>query len=749
MPKEGGRRKQTARSPRTRGAKTLVDAPAPPTPRELLLLAALDATADGLLVVDSTGKIVLFNERFARMWQIPQSVLATRSDEAALAHVLKQLVDPKAFIHKVHELYAHPESESFDTLRFLDGRVFERFSTPQRVGGKPVGRVWSFRDVTERQRALESLSAQMELRQRRIDRLHGLWRIVTHTGMDRRQLAREALIEGARALGLSSGLIAHREGDKLVLDVSTSTRTTEWLRDGRRLEETLSGRALARGRTTYVADFSVDPDLKELALNRELGLRSGIAAPLRVGAVDYVLSYADSEPRSQPFDDEDVSYVELLAAFFGRVYSIMQQESDIAYLAFHDALTELPNRPSFHQRLNELIPHSRRTGRRFALLYVDLDRFKQVNDTLGHAAGDVVLREAAQRLSSVIRGDEVLARLGGDEFAVLVPEVDQPAGVEVLAKRLCDKLSAPFKIDNHNFYITGSIGIVMFPHDGATADELLANVDAAMYRAKEEGRNHYRFYSEEIAARLRERQGVQEGLRQALARRELRLYYQPIVNMRSRDVVGAEALLRWRRADGSVAEPASFLGVAEETGLMVPIGQWVLDEALTRCATMHPGVAGFRLAVNFSTSQFQDPEFCERLSQSIRKTGVDPTRLAIEITESVALHNPDAAHKTLTKCREQGLEIVLDDFGTFYSSLAYLKRLPVDVIKIDRLFVRGLPHAADDCAIVKSIIALCTSLGRRMVAEGVETDEQASWLLDNGCDVGQGYFFAKPAPVAD
>lgn len=748
MAKMRGKRQLSARPSRARrvvghGRKSSVGA----IPEEALLVAALEATADGILVVDSEGKIVRFNDRFARMWGIPEKVLKTRSDDRALDFVLSQLSDPGAFIAKVRELYAQPGADSFDTLHFKDGRVFERFSIPQRVDGVPVGRVWSFRDVSDRDRALISLSAEMELAQRRIERLNGLWRVITRAGHDRQQLTREVLVEGARALGLTSGLLAHREGNDLVLDVATLPRTASWMGEGRVLDDTLSGRVLTAGHTLHSADLESDPKFSDLAVTRDLGLRCAIGTPVEVGDREYVVSYADSNARAQPFDVEDIAYIELLAAYFGRMLRLSEQEAQIAYLAYHDALTDLPNRTRFLERLTELIPQSQRAGRHFGLVYIDLDRFKQVNDTLGHAAGDSVLKQAAERLQRIIRGGEVLARLGGDEFAVLVPEIGEPADLEGLAKRLCAALVPPFQADNHDFYLSGSIGIVLFPEDGASADELLAHVDAAMYRAKEDGRNHYSFYSEQIAARLRERQAIQEGLRLALAREELILHFQPVVDIRTRRVVGAESLIRWARPDGLVAEPAEFLVVAEETGLMIPIGQWVLRQSLKHSTWLCAGQPGFRLSVNLSTSQFQDPEFFERLTSALHETRADPRNLAIEITESVALHDPEAAQVTLSRCRELGVRVVLDDFGTFYSSLAYLKKLPVDVIKIDRLFVRGLPNEHDDCAIVKSIIALCTSLGREVIAEGVETEEQARWLTEHGCSVGQGYLFGKPVPA--
>jgi len=716
-------------------------------PESSLLIAAFEATADGLLIVDHAGKIVRFNDRFVRMWGIPDSVLATGNDDDALAYAVGQLVDPDAFISKVRELYANPESESFDVLNFKDGRVFERYSIPQRVNKKPVGRVWSFRDVTDRERADGKLEAEVHRAQRRLSRLDGLWHLIARSDIDRQILTHDVLAEGARALELTSGLLAHRDGDQLVLDIATHPMTTQWLSGGRTLDETLSGRTLAAGRTLASSSLLSDPAFKDLQVLQDLGLQCGIATPIRVGERDYVLSFADVSPRDEPFDDEDRAYVELLAAYFGRLLRLAGQEAEIARLAYHDPLTNLPNRARFRERLMELIPQSRRTQRRFALLYIDLDRFKQVNDTLGHAAGDRVLVQAMDRLRPIIREGEMLARLGGDEFAVLVPEISNPAEMDALARRMCDALVAPFRVEHHDFYLSASIGIALFPEDGDSADDLLAHVDAAMYRAKEEGRNVYCFYSEKIAERLRGRQRIQEGLRQALTRDELRLYFQPFVRMDTLEVVGAEALLRWAKPDGSIAEPGEFLAVAEESGLMVPIGQWVTREALSRLRSWGMSGKDFQLSVNVSAAQFADPDFLEHLASAVRLSAVDPRAIAIEITESVALQDPEIAQATLSCCRDMGLKVVLDDFGTYYSSLTYLKKLPVDAIKVDRTFVRELPEGRDDAAIAKSVIALGLSLGRGVIAEGVETHEQAAWLMSEGCTVAQGYLYGRPMPA--
>ncbi len=704
-----------------------------------LLLATLEATADGILVVDLNGEIVRFNERFKRLWRIPDDILASRDDDRALAHVLGQIKDPEAFLAKVKELYSSPEVESFDVIEFLDGRIFERLSVPQRVDDRPVGRVWSFRDVTE-------LAVEERRARRRLDRLDALWRLVTKSEVRREDLARQILEEGSRALGFPIGLVAHRDGASLVLDYASfggSSRRKPYAG-----HERMAGLVLEADATVMSSDLE-EGAVAEQAQFCPAGMRAMIGTPVRVGDKRYALVFASHLPLSGTFDDEDRAYVELLADYIGRILFMAEQDRQISYLAYHDPLTGIPNRMQLQLRLGETIAAARRRDRRFGLIYVDLDRFKEVNDTLGHAGGDTILTEAARRLGRAVRHEDLVARLGGDEFAVLVSELDGPSDAEELAQRICGVLATPFHTGQHDFYLSASVGIAVFPDDGDSAEALFTNADAAMYRAKEEGRDRYRFYSNEIAAGLQHRQQIREGLRRALAQSELAFFYQPVINIRSSEVIGSEALMRWHHPERGLLLPGEFIPLVEETNLMVRMGTWGLHEAFKQSRHWSDGGRALRLAVNLSARQFQDPQFVPTLRNAIAESGANPQTIELEITESMALRDPGAAQTTIAECRELGFRVVLDDFGTYYSSLSYLKKLGADTIKIDRSFVNGLPGDEGDAAIVRAIIALGRSLGREIIAEGVETPEQASWLIREGCSTAQGFLYARPMPESD
>ncbi len=705
-----------------------------------LLLATLEATADGILVVDLNGKIVRFNERFTRLWHIPDDILESRDDDRALAHVLGQIKDPDEFLAQVRKLYANPDIESFDVIEFVDGRVFERLSVPQRVDGRPVGRVWSFRDVTE-------LAVEERRARRRLDRLDALWRLVTKSDVSRDDLVRQVLEEGSRALGFPIGIIALRDGSSIVLHYSVFEKST--LGKPYAGHERIAALVFEANATVMSSDLDADERFTDSGRFRSSGMRATIGTPVHVGDKLYALVFASHLPLTGPFDDEDRAYVELLADYIGRILCLAEQDRKISFLAYHDALTGIANRMQFQLRLGETIAAARRRNRRFGLIYVDLDRFKEVNDTLGHAGGDRILVEAARRLGNAVRQEDLVARMGGDEFAVLIVEIDRAADVEELARRICGVLATPFRTGHHDFYLSASVGIAVFPNDGDSAEMLFANADAAMYRAKEEGRDKYRFYSNEIAANLQHRQQIREGLRRALAGSELALFYQPVINIRSSEVIGSEALMRWHHPDRGLLLPGEFIPLVEETNLMVSMGNWGLHQAFKQSRLWSDSGRRLRMAVNLSARQFQDPQFVPTLRHALADSGADPRSIELEITESVALRDPTAAQTTIGECRELGFRVVLDDFGTYYSSLAYLKKLGADTIKIDRSFVSGLPADEGDAAIVRAIIALGRSLGREIIAEGVETPEQAGWLVREGCSTAQGFLFARPMPEAD
>ena len=416
-------------------------------------------------------------------------------------------------------------------------------------------------------------------------------------------------------------------------------------------------------------------------------------------------------------------------------------------LAHYDATTELPNRVLLQDRLLNAINRAARAGASLALLFLDLDGFKLINDTYGHSAGDEVLRQVGVRLMSRLRKADVVARIGGDEFAVVVSDVGQPSDVQAICDQLLAVIVEPYEINGQENRVTTSIGIAMFPHDGTDVQTLLKQADAAMYRAKESGKNRYAFYEPEMNREAEERLQLTRQLRGALDRHEFSLCYQPQYDLASGRLVGVEALIRWRGQDGRMVPPIRFIPVAEDSGLIIALGAWVLNEACRQAQQWREQGLDFgRLSVNISGRQFQDEGLPTAVAAALAASGLPASRLELEITESWVMEGPFRAEKQMRALNEMGVDLVIDDFGVAYSSMAYLKRFPVQKLKIDRSFIRDIPADADDAAIVSAIIAMGHSLGLRVVAEGVETAEQSAFLRGTGCDEVQGYLFGRPVP---
>ena len=663
-----------------------------------LLRGTLEATADGLLVVDAKGAIMTFNQKFVEMWRVPAGVLATRDDRRAIESVLGQLTEPDRFVAKVEELYATPDAESHDVLEFRDGRVFDSSSRPQRLSGASVGRVWSFRDVTERRRSDEALRASESRYRTLFERnLAGVYR---------------STLEG-RILDCNDSfarIFGYESREDVVGRPAMDLYLTPEDRDA------MMGRLRERHALTNY----------EECLRRKDGSLVWI---LENGSL---IEGSDGRP-------------EMIEGTVIDITDRKRAEEQVKHIAFHDALTGLPNRLLFNDRLTMAVAHAHRSGERVSILFLDLDRFKVINDSLGHSVGDELLRRVAERLAGCVREGDTVARLGGDEFTVLAERMEKEDDAAKIAQKILGALRLPFFIDGRELFITASMGVAIYPADGESAEDLVRNADTAMYRAKEQGRDNCQLYAPAMNAKALERLSLENRLRQAIQNQELVLQYQPLIDLETGQIRGAEALVRWQHPDLGLLPPGEFISLAELSGLIVPIGEWVLRTACAQARAWQ--LAGFphlTMAVNLSARQFLQSDLLHQVKEALGASGLAAESLDLEITESNAMQSAELSISLLWDLKNLGVRLSMDDFGTGYSSLNYLKRFPIDRLKIDQSFVRDVTSDPDDAAIASAMIAMAHSLQLTVVAEGVETEDQLAFLRGQRCDEMQGFLFSRP-----
>jgi diguanylate cyclase (GGDEF)-like protein/PAS domain S-box-containing protein len=659
-----------------------------------LLASILNSTADGLLVIDHAGKILAWNDIFVSMWNLPLGVVESRHDEAAIAAVLDQVSDADAFLKRIHELYARPDEESFEIINLKDGRIFERVSKPLGPRGDIKGRVWSFRDATTRRMAERSLR-ESEMRFR-------------------------AFTEGA-----ACALIIYR-GDQIVF-------VNRWATD-------VFGEILGQ---PFWAIVHPDDTEAAKARGRARTRREAVEAHVDLRLIDRrgAVRWFEVTGASIELDGQ--------ASVLVTAYDITKRkeaEDRNRHVAFHDALTDLPNRALFVNRAEAALSRARRDGSTVGVILLDLDRFKNVNDSLGHDAGDDLIQRSAERLREALRGSDTVARLGGDEFAVLLPGLRSDESA-LVARKLLEAMRQPFLVAGRELRVSGSLGLAVGPADGEDVQTLVKNADTAMYRAKDGGRDRLQLFDATMNRAAIHLLELENELHEGLARDEFVLFYQPIFRARTGELCGVEALIRWRRPDGSLRTPDSFVAVAEATGLIQPLGLFVLKTACRDIGQMRAALnIPLRVSVNMSATQIREPNIALLVAASLRETGLDAEALELEITESAALQGQERTLEALREIVALGVSLSLDDFGTGSASLNLLRRLPISRIKIDRSFVQDVGSDKVDDAIASATIALAHQLQMEVVAEGVETEYQREFLEAQGCDLLQGHLLGRPVP---
>ena len=801
-----------------------------------LLNATLESSPNGIAVVDLAGRVVSYNGQFATLWQLPTELLERRDGVELDAYIAQQVKDASKLLQRTNELQSSPETEVLDEIELRDGRTFERYARPQLIGGKCVGVVTNWHDITKYKGGLhtkqtaEQVSAELIAYIKAIGKL-ALIAVTDRSGHILHANARFCEVSGyseAELIGQNHRILNSGTHPKEFFTElwATITRDDVWhheicnrSKQGQLywVDSTIVPLKDSNGKIIRFLSVRVDITArkhKELALRErlkestclhairhdmELGLpvdefcqkiiahlteamqfpqiatavieldgrrftsenysqdlTHGLQAQITVNGEAHGwlrVFYSEDQPFLLP---EEQGLIDVIASNLGRWLERMQAEAvrkgDEALIwrqANFDPLTNLPNRRMFHDRLEQEMKKSDRAGLPLALLLLDLDHFKQINDTYGHAMGDLLLRDAAQRLGSCVRESDTVARLGGDEFTIILGKLDDPDTVERITRDALRKLAEPFRLKNEVAYVSTSIGIAFYPADAADASLLLKSADQAMYAAKNQGRNRHSYFTAALQQAAQVRMRLVNDLRGALAGDQFRVYYQPIVELSTGGVHKAEALIRWQHPMRGLVCPAKFISIAEDTGMIVDIGDWVFREAARQVAMWRASHhAAFQISVNRSPVQFHSEDSSHSAwFDHLQRLGLPGQSIAVEITERLLLDSSVAVTDQLLAFRDAGMQVSLDDFGTGYSALAYLKKFDIDYLKIDRSFIHNLAPDSNDMALCEAIIVMAHKLGLKVIAEGVETVQQRDLLAAAGCDYGQGYLFSEPVPA--
>lgn len=700
--------------------------------REQRLRGILDTVIEGIIIINDKGIMQSLNPAAERIFGYAAAEVVGRNVSLLTSEQHQEKHD--AYIRRYQRTRAPHVigvAGREETGRRKDGSLFPlEISVTELRHGKERLYIGIVRDITERKRAEEEVRASRDLLEARVrERTRELRDEITE-----RQRIEDSLRLAAKVIdSLAEGVIIS-DAEFRVTGVNPAFTTITGF----------SPKEILGHPAPFMTAIEAVPALSQRL--RESLARKGHWKGEYWNKNKGGESYAEQLSLTSIADSDRV--VVQYAAVISDVTKRKQDEERIRYQANYDALTGLPNRALFMDRLNQALATMTRVKRQLGLMFMDLDGFKLVNDTLGHEVGDLLLQEASQRLADCIRTGDTVARLGGDEFTVIMPNLSDPKNAPLLAQRILDSFSQPFRLRGNETFVSASIGITIFPDDATDATELLKNADTAMYRAKEHGKANYQFYTADLNREVRERLVLRTGLTKALDRNEFELHYQPKLDLRTGKVVAAEALMRWHTRDLGMVSPVKFIPILEESGLLVEVGEWALRTACAQHkACRRVGLPPVRIAVNLSARQLREPSFVAVIERVLEDSRIEPSGLEIEITESMLMSDVPNVVGVLERIHDMGVRVAMDDFGTGYSSLSYLKRFPIDTIKIDRSFVADITTSPDDAEIIRTIISMGQTLNRHIVAEGVETEEQLNLLRDYGCDEIQGWVFCKALPA--
>ena len=664
-----------------------------------LLRATLESTADGIMMVNGHGAVVDWNQKFVEMWRIPSYMLESGKESMSFEYILEQLIDPQSLISDVQYLYQNPEWQGeLPELIFKDGRIYERFTQPQRVGSQIVGRVYSFRDVTQKRLAQDEL----RIRERAI----------------------EASTHGIAIIDIS------KNENKVIYVNRAFERTTGYSEQ----------QALGKSLISLLGSNSEEVNNKRI----ELAIRELREETVEMESIKRNGEVFWCEISVAPVKDS-FGHVKHYICILNDITQRRDMENQLVMQATYDSLTHLPNRVLLMDRVDQAILLAKKKKSILAFMFLDLDRFKMTNDTLGHTMGDKLLQAISNRLLIATDDFDTVARLGGDEFVILLSEIDSYQQAEALAQEILHSIEKPIQIDQHSLKITASLGISYYPRDGSDYESLMKSADLSMYHAKDSGRNTYRVYEPEMNRRVINHMQLDSALRDAIKNKELFLVYQPLIDLKQSKVVGFEALMRWHSSVLGLVSPVDFIPMAEENGLILEMGEWAMNEACRQMKTWQKqGLKNLSIAVNISGRQFRQTNLPDMISRALTSSGLQAKYLELELTESLLIEDIDHVVETMYALKDMGTKLVIDDFGTGYSSLSYLKQFPVDKLKIDRSFISEMASNPNDAAIAKAIINLGHSLNIQVLAEGIENEFQRDFVVSHGCDFAQGYFYKAP-----